>query len=432
MPGARRSRPITIFMPVLLIFLLSVPILVQAETTTTKGGIPPVQTRVVRLRALNDFSSWAAAGYNAQQILGMIGDLQPTMLHRYISGPQDPAAFVPVCQTCDPMTVAQFLQASEGVDGATIVARLSLNDYDSGALLPEAQALRNIPISPRLTWLSLDDYGGWSQNHNSSQFVSLVDDLFAQGWTNLEAGGCGSHAGIPDGSTNFASACYRNPDWVVSQASVASWTSYHSIRFVLAVPDFPGDIAILESMGGSAREAGIFSDLAGNQSQLGYSLVYPILQGDWDSKNVTIIAGPYSGSTLYGEMKDLMNRFNPLTTGTTSTTTSLSTRTTSTTTSQSKSTTFTTTFGSTGTTYTTTMRSTDTTLRTTSLSTATTASSAESTDNVASSVGSSGYDNYLLATVVVVLLVGVASSWGGVRRMVRMARTGTSREKAEE
>ena len=270
------------------------------------GGI---WRREIRLRTLTDNSRWQP-DYTAQQILAMVGDLKPTMLDRYISGYQNPNLPVPVCSGCPPMNIGQFLQSSEEVSGAVIMARISLNEYDAGTIFNTSQDLLNIPINPPIRILSLDDFGGFFANHSEAVISTMIQTLYAQGWYWIEMGGCADANNIPNGQTNYASACFRYPNWQIQPGSISSWTSHSSVLQMLATMDFPNDIPYLLAMNGNAQEAAIFSNVAGNQSVYDYSMIYFVMQGNWDTNLVNITSGPYAGHTLYYEMKMLMQQYN--------------------------------------------------------------------------------------------------------------------------
>jgi hypothetical protein len=205
----------------------------------------PVWTRAIRLPAFGNHSEWVQPGYNAQQILAMISDLRPTLLDRYIGGYQVLTRPVPVCTGCKPMDVLQFLQASENASGAQIMAAISLWNFDNGTLFSITKTMLTIPVNPPIRMLSLDDYSGWIQAHTSTQLTSILNTLHKEGWTYIEAGGCGSHGGIAAGVTNYASVCFRYWQWAVSPNSVGAWKSDSSIKFILGTQDFPRDITYL-------------------------------------------------------------------------------------------------------------------------------------------------------------------------------------------
>jgi hypothetical protein len=371
------------------------------------------------MSGLGNNSSWEATGHNAQQVLAMLADLQPTLLHRYVSGAQFPSKLVPVCPACAPMTVTQFLQASESTSNAVIVARLSLWSYDNGTLFTQAHSILSIPVNPPIRMLSLDDFSGWIQVHNSTQFTSIINTLKAQGWTYIEAGGCGSHSAIPDGATNYASVCFRSPNWAVSAGSVAAWNSYESIRFLLGTQDFPRDIPVLQSLT-SSQLASIYRNVAANQSVLGYHMIYFILQGSWDTTQETATAPGFSG-TLYAYMKMLMGIYNPLPTPTTSTTTSPTSSTNTTTSSSTSISTTSITSGSisstvTGSTSTTTLSTTSTSFSTTStsiLSTNTSSSSSSLSTTGTSSASSASSTTYSEPSTYSLTIQGGCSPTGG-------------------
>jgi len=203
----------------------------SANTVVAESN--PVWTRAIRLPAFGNRSEWAQPGYNAQQILAMISALRPTLLHRYIGGWQDLTRPVPVCSKCQPMNVLQFLQASESASGAQIVAAISLWNADNGTLLSITKTILAIPVNPPIRMLSLDDYSGWIKKHTPAQLTTILQRLSSEGWSYVEAGGCGAHGGVVNGVTNFASVCFRYWQRAVSSNSISAWKSYSSIQFIL-------------------------------------------------------------------------------------------------------------------------------------------------------------------------------------------------------
>ena len=260
--------------------------------------------RIIRMRALDPNSSWSPTGYTANQILSMISDMRPTMLDRYTSGPQNPSALVPVCSGCSPMTVQQFLQASEDTSSAVIMARLSIWDYDNGTLFNESQGLLSIQVNPPIRILSIDDYNGWIKIHNAMTWTSISQQLLAQGWILLETGGHGDSSGIvPTGTTNYGSSSASSPCWCVSPSN--GWFSKPGIKYVLQSLSFPSDMATLQSMSFDQLKS-IFTNLAGNQTLVGYHMIYFIIQGNWDT---TKMVGS-NGQSLYEVMRNLMATYN--------------------------------------------------------------------------------------------------------------------------
>ena len=265
--------------------------------------------RAVRIRVLSSGSVWGAQNYTADQILSMISDLKPTMLHRYITGYQDPSLQVPVCFSCAPMTVQQFLQASEAGSNSFIVARISIWEYDNGTLFSTSKNLLSIQLNPPIRMLSLDDFDGWIKVHDAYTFVNIANELYNQGWIWVETGGAGSQGSVPDWTTNYASAIFSQPDFTVSPIGVQKWFSKPDIHYVLASQSFPTDISYLKSLP-TDQLAAIYSNVAANQTSHGYHMIYFILQGKWDTNQINIASGPYAGMTLYAEMKQLMNTYN--------------------------------------------------------------------------------------------------------------------------
>ena len=97
----------------------------QAEAKGPIVRLRPLQNRGLKGVAGNH---WKLEEHTAQDVLAMIRKMKPKVLERYISGPFDPKALVPVAPGEPPMTVVKFLNESmkAGAPGCTIVPRIGL------------------------------------------------------------------------------------------------------------------------------------------------------------------------------------------------------------------------------------------------------------------------------------------------------------------
>lgn len=280
-----------------------------ATTTTseTQTGLPA--DGYVRIRVLDNSgigpratAVWAAPGYNAQSILSMIRQLDPAVLERYTSGPLNASMQVPVCEGCQPMTVLQFLQASESETGAVIVPRLSLQGLTSAEVLLQAQGLIDLPLSPPLKYLSLDNYVSWASDQSPGNVTSLFQQLYAQGWVGVGVNECGGYY-TTYGYATFAAACVNTSSWVPDSALISRLSSEPGVKLVLLYVDFPGQMESFENLSAD-RMASVLTTLAGGQASGGYTFVYNVLQNSgaaaWDSTRVETSTGESIFSVIQG------------------------------------------------------------------------------------------------------------------------------------
>lgn len=278
------------------------------SSTTTPTSAPP-GNRFIRIRALTSNSAWDLPNYNAQQVLQMIAQLHPDVLERYISGPQNINAPVPVAAGEPQMTAGEFLNASASACGCYIIPRLTLADYSNGTLLQAAQGYLSLPIFPRLHYLSLDNWGAFAANHTQAQITGMFQELYAQGWWGIGVNDCGG-VYTTYGYATWADFCISTNGWVPNSSQLASLGEESNIQLRLLYIDFPNPMAQFMQLPVD-QEGSVLSSVASAQQQEGYLFVYPILQSSWDaSARVTSASGPYKGETLFQLMAALMNQYN--------------------------------------------------------------------------------------------------------------------------
>jgi hypothetical protein len=271
--------------------------------------IRPLSNRGQRTRP----AKWDPVGYTAQDILGMIADLQPTVLERYTDGRMMRDDPVPVAEGEPPMTVLEFLNASmkAGAPGCIITPRVSFHEYAMGTLFSTAQSLYDLPLDPPMRILSLDNWGNINKDGLSQdELRTIFETLAAQGWHHIAVNMVGG-LHDPMGYAEIAEfGVLKNERYMPNLTKLSRMKELPYLRKHLLYIDFPGQIAgFLETYGPDERADHLVKVLAGLQEREGYTFVWPILQGKWDSTQLhTSPKGPYKGASLYEVMKQAMTK----------------------------------------------------------------------------------------------------------------------------
>lgn len=304
-------------------------ILPLAPAAAAIAPASPPGNRFIRIRAWE--GGWALPGYNAQQVLAMILDLRPNVLERYISGGFNPNATVPVANGEPQMTIVQFLNASLqacAAESCYIIPRISLADYNSGKLYNESLQFLNLPVYPRITFLSLDDWSQFATTHTQSQIQSMFQTLYAQGWQGIgvnDAGGYYSAYGYASfADFGIITNSSTNP-WTPNLKALQQLKNDTSIKRELLYIDFPDQMTSFNASLTPDQEANVLSyNITSIQSKNDFTFVYPIIQGFWDStEHITSLNSTWAGASIYDVENDLMDEYNPplMTTESTSSTT---------------------------------------------------------------------------------------------------------------
>ena len=280
--------------------------------TSTLHSLPsyPPGTRFVRIRALESNSAWPLKNLTAQQVLNVISDIKPDALERYVSGPQNPSATVPVAPGSPPMTVGEFLNASMSACKCYIIPRLSLGSYDSGRLLTQSANLLTLPVYPMMRYLSLDNWKPFAASHSSDEIKGMFQKLYAQGWAGIGLNECDGYS--PSyGYATFADFCVSTNTWEPNIIQLTGLKAESNIGLRLLYIDFPQAMANFSALS-PTQEADILAhNLAPVQSKDGFLFVYPIVQGIWDSTTrFTPSGSAYGGKSIYEVMKGLMGQYN--------------------------------------------------------------------------------------------------------------------------
>ncbi|MCK5219923.1 hypothetical protein KAR10_10375, partial [bacterium] len=265
--------------------------------------IRPLSNRGQRSEA----ARWDPVDYNAHQILAMIEDFRPSVLERYTDGRLDADALVPVAKGKPPMTVLQFLNASikAGAPDCQITPRVSLWEYDKGTLFQTAQSLYDLPLIRPMRIISLDNWSAFAREHSKKQVREMFEKLKAQGWRQIAVNMVGGlrdplgYAAIAEfgikKDLNFA------PDFDKLERMKALGTIKKHLLYI----DFPLQTADFMELPPDKRADILTKSYGDRQKTEGFTFVWPIVQGKWDSKKVkTSQQGPYKGKTLYEVMKN--------------------------------------------------------------------------------------------------------------------------------
>jgi hypothetical protein len=280
----------------------------SASSSTGQASSPP-GTKFVRIRTLESRSVWSLEGFDAQHVLSELADLKPDVLERFVSGPQVVDAQVPVAPGSPPMTVGEFLNASTKACGCYIIPRLSLSDYNKGALFAEAQRLIALPVSPQMRYLSLDNWGPFASGHAPDEIKGMFRQLYSQGWLGIGVNECDGYS-QSYGYATFADFCVGTSYWRPDRNALASINTEPDIKLVLLYIDFPKQMTDFSALQPD-REAEILAHrIAPAQSADGFVFVYPMQQDSWNSATrLTSVGGPFKGQSLYDVMKGLMARY---------------------------------------------------------------------------------------------------------------------------
>lgn len=323
-PVCSRKRLIPFIVSVLMTACLAVAQACGASLSPQSGGgeegnsVATIPDGIyVRIRPLSNRgqrsqpAKWDPSGYTAQDILDIIADLKPNVLERYTDGRLDPGLLVPVADGHPPMTVVEFLTASmrSGAPGCIIIPRLSLHEYSKGTLFETARNLYDFPIDPPMRILSLDNWGDINKQGLSQEEIrSIFEKLEAQGWSHIAVNMVGG-VHDPQGFTSMTEfGVKRDEKFAPDLAKLEKIKQLDYVQKHLLYIDFPAQTKEYEqAFSPDERAAHLINVLGGQQMRYGYTFVWPVLQGAWDSTQVvTSQNGPYKGATLYEVMKQAM------------------------------------------------------------------------------------------------------------------------------
>ena len=218
-------------------------------------------------------------------------------LDRYVTGAMSPNLDVPVCSVCSPMTVSQFLSATEvACGGCLITPRLSLEllSGNGEAFWAASTSLLGLGFQ----YVSLDDLGRFVSTYNSAQQHQVYQELLSQGWKGFGLNECSGYT--PSfGLATWAMICFNaSQGYVPSNTELAGVRSEPNIKYVIGQIDFPGDATRFYSQPYD-NVASEITTMVENQGQYGYHYLYLGVQGVWDTNQMATSAlGPYHGQTI--------------------------------------------------------------------------------------------------------------------------------------
>lgn len=291
------------------------------EWVIAKGTLEKIPDGIyIRIRSLSNrgkrgqAAHWDPTNYNAQQILTLITDLKPNVLERYTDGRLDPEAPVPVALGQAPMNVRKFLDASmrAGAPGCIITPRLTLEEYDKGTLFSTAQNLYDFPISPPMRILSLDNWSAFSDSHTPEQIRELFTKLKAQGWQYFAVNMVGGLRSSQGFAAIAEFGIKRELGFTPNLDKLQRMKADPAIKKHLLYIDFPSQARDFMKLTPDERADTLVNKIAAVQQKEGFTFVWPILQGEWDSTRIsTTRDGRYSGSSLFEVMKKAVSKYPP-------------------------------------------------------------------------------------------------------------------------
>lgn len=286
--------------------------------------------RVARFRFLDGQGRWVPMAHSPNDLLRWAGEIQPDVMQRTFS--MFPA-FTVDRPIPDGFTVGSFLDALARSANGYHTPRIDVNPgvLSDAQILDLARRLLDLPLTPKLRFLSLDNYGNRVRQLGPEPVRRLLEGLLGQGWEGLELLICGTDRRgmlIPmppsfglASTLVFDIAC---PNFA-NCGDLRSWDNNTTCRDLvrradpgarlLANIDFPGQIDCFKQLGPDGM-ASVLARIAAEQGPQGYSFIWPIIQrnpppndqvGQWDSTQYTC----RDGRTLYAVIRDLATRFSP-------------------------------------------------------------------------------------------------------------------------
>lgn len=246
---------------------------------------------------------WPLKDKNGQDILDMIKEVKPDVLERLVQFRPDPSLTVPMGDGVAPMKFVDYLDAAMKAEapGGFMTPKVHQNDIISDQeRLEEAQAWHDLPVTPRMTLLSLDVR---FQHGTPDDHKRILEQFKAMGWDlgfNFAGGGQEVF-----GMGTYAQAAISKVTWEVSQKELAEMTE-QGIKVRLGHIDYPPGIQAFGKLTPD-RQADIILKLRNDQYKYGFTFVYPVFygrQGYDSSRQVTEQNGPYKGATVLEVIKE--------------------------------------------------------------------------------------------------------------------------------
>jgi hypothetical protein len=286
--------------------------------------------RIARFRFLDAQGRWVPMNHTPKDLLQWATELKPDFLQRTFS-------MFPLFTLDRPLpdgfTGGSFLDERARVAGAIHSPRIDINPsvLNETQILELSARLLDMPLTPHLQFLSLDNYTFYAPQKGPDACAKLLQSLLDQGWQGIELLVCGSdRRGMyrpPPPSFGKAAALVIDvpcPNFSFC-AQLAQWDTNTTCRDwvrqqspgarVLMNIDFPGQIDCFKQLGPDGMAA-VLSKVAAEQAAQGFTFIWPIIQlnpapnnvvGQWDSTQYVLS----DGRRLYDVERDLMLRYNP-------------------------------------------------------------------------------------------------------------------------
>ncbi len=293
-------------------------------------GRPMPGNRVVRFRFLDGQGRWVPTIHTPKEVLGWAADLKPDVFQRTFSMYPAVSLDRPIP---DGYTVGSFLDEMAQVAGGYHTPRIDVKpgSLTDAQILELCDRLLGMPLTPRLRFLSIDNYPSYAKQRGPDATERLLQAILDQGWEGIELliGGTDRRGVYLPPPPTFGKAatvgyCISTPDFS-SCTDLARWdnsrTGLDWVRRqnpgakVLMNVDFPQQIDCFKQLGPEGM-ATIFSKVAAEQASREFTFIWPIFSanpppnnqvGQWDSTQYVLS----NGLTLYDVERDLMLRYNP-------------------------------------------------------------------------------------------------------------------------
>lgn len=294
------------------------------------AGRPMPGNRVARIRFLDGQGRWVPMPHSPKDLLAWAAELKPDLFQRTFS--MFPAVRLdrPIP---DGFTVGSFLDELARVAGGYHTPRLDVNPgvLTDDQILNLSRQLLDMPLTPRLRFLSLDNYPNRVRADGPPAARRMLEGLLGQGWEGIELLNYGTDRRgmilpVPPTFDLAANIVFDVPcPAIASCGQIGLWDNNTTLRDMarrdhpdvrlLANIDFPGQIDCFKQLGPDGM-AQILAKVASEQGPQGFSFIWPIIQlnpapnnvvGQWDSTQYVL----RDGRTLYSVIRDLMNRFSP-------------------------------------------------------------------------------------------------------------------------
>ena len=286
-------------------------------------------------------------GFTATEVLAIIEKLRPTQLERFTSGRINMTASVPVDEGQQPISVREFLDASQArlAPGGEITVRASLNEWCCGSALcphcnvdpehccnPTPNSTENFLATTQQTFtagaqlkvpfttVGIDNWSG-SCHAEPDAVEALLNAVRKQGWKHIavnEVGGvCDSHKLADTAEFGIDQDALTNRAEVVPKWDALARIKAAGIPNAALYIDFPGAYALFDQLPVDARAAALVN-ITNLQMAHNFSFVYAVVQGHCGlgkcnvlcdtTRAMTTASGPYQGKSLLEVIREAVRR----------------------------------------------------------------------------------------------------------------------------